>query len=442
VLIVGSPLFSVIVPTYNRSDLVRLAIETILKQTFQDFEVVVSDNWSEDDTIEVVQGFGDARIRCVRPPQHLPLPDHWEWARAQGDGRLEMMLSDDDALSPIALERFADVHRCHGADFMFSSFAEYRDQSYPGPFRNTLECAPFPGTDRVVRPAEFVGTLFSFRPIFNMHPTAFVFSADLANTIARRRGRFFKTIGVEYYAWPIAAALARRAFYVGVPLTITGRASKSWGTNMVLINPGEKKIEQFISDVSKAPRIAPLSNYTFVNLMAEGILRAKQDFPEELGAFEFDKQVYLRLTLAELLERRSRGVDVSGELQELAAYRLSHPELEPLEETVERPPFSARLRDAGRRRTNRARNRIRGLEAGRGFSIQGSIHGFSNIIECGDLLAEIVMSPTVRLRRQAQNRFDSAVVEAQRRATQHRTLDPSARGRMRRRPRLKAGRSQ
>ena len=51
------PLFSIVIPTYNRSDLVQGAVRSVLGQTFDDFEVVVSDNCSQDDTREVIEGF-------------------------------------------------------------------------------------------------------------------------------------------------------------------------------------------------------------------------------------------------------------------------------------------------------------------------------------------------------------------------------------------------
>ncbi len=52
-----SPLFSIVIPTYNRSDLVQGAVRSVLGQTFDDFEVVVSDNCSQDDTREVIEAF-------------------------------------------------------------------------------------------------------------------------------------------------------------------------------------------------------------------------------------------------------------------------------------------------------------------------------------------------------------------------------------------------
>jgi hypothetical protein len=346
-------------------------------------------------------------VRYVKPPDHVPLPDHWEWARQQATGELCLMLADDDALCPIALERFADLHDKTGAEFIGSPFAEYRDPAYPGALRNTLECARFPGVDLLIDQEQFVRTLLQFRPAYNMHPTAFVFSTALANRIAARAGRYFKTIGVEYYAWPVSVVLAHRPAYIGVPIALTGRTAKSWGTNMVQINPGKEKINQFMSDVSRAPRRVPLENFLFVNLMAEGMLAAKEDFPDALGPFEFDERQYARETRAELLDRKSHGVDVTAEWTELEPYWSSLSGLEPIAEpaAARRVPTLDEIKRDARRTLERARDRVIGAEAWRGFSVRGDDYGFSDIVQCGDFLARIAASPGTLLRRQAESRL-------------------------------------
>lgn len=60
------PTVSVIIPTYNRAPLLGRAVQSVLNQTYQDFEVIVVDDASLDNTEEVVRHFADPRIHYLR----------------------------------------------------------------------------------------------------------------------------------------------------------------------------------------------------------------------------------------------------------------------------------------------------------------------------------------------------------------------------------------
>jgi len=55
--------FSIIIPTYNRADLVTIAISSVLNQTYQDFEIIIVDDGSTDNTEEVVKDIMDSRVK-------------------------------------------------------------------------------------------------------------------------------------------------------------------------------------------------------------------------------------------------------------------------------------------------------------------------------------------------------------------------------------------
>jgi glycosyltransferase involved in cell wall biosynthesis len=62
----SAPFFSVIIPVYNRAHVVGDAIRSVLDQTCQDFEIVVVDDGSQDDSASVITSFQDPRIRFIR----------------------------------------------------------------------------------------------------------------------------------------------------------------------------------------------------------------------------------------------------------------------------------------------------------------------------------------------------------------------------------------
>jgi len=403
------PLFSVVIPTFNRSDLFPYAVKSILNQSFRDFEIVLSDNCSGDDTPQIAQQFGDPRFKYVCTSSHFTIGDSWEFARKQASGGLIIMLSDDDVLVSTALEHFAaEVQDCDG-DFLFSSIAEYRDNTYPGEDRNSVSCTGFSGLSRVVSTDEFVRPLFSFRQKFNMHPSAFAFPKKIADYVASRTGRFFWTNGVEYSAWPITAAFAKRIVHMDMPLTILGRTGKSWGSNIVQCNPGKEKIQAFIKDVDHVHKYVPLNNFTIINLIAEGILTAKHLFPREFASYEFDELNYLRGVMHELRRRQALGVDVSAEIDETLRYSSKYPSLDrELRETkassrYQKDSFVQLSRSAvgklvGRKirqriHSSRLAQELKRGEVGQGFKISGDNFCFSNILECSQFLQKSAITP-------------------------------------------------
>jgi|KBSSwiStaDraftv2_1062776.scaffolds.fasta_scaffold19966_3 glycosyltransferase involved in cell wall biosynthesis len=99
------PLFSVVIPTFNRARLVRRAIDSVLAQTLGDFEVLVVDDGSTDDTRRVVGGIGDARVRLVSLPTNRGAAAARNAGIAAARGELISLLDSDDEYEPGFLEK-------------------------------------------------------------------------------------------------------------------------------------------------------------------------------------------------------------------------------------------------------------------------------------------------------------------------------------------------
>lgn len=101
----NSPLVSVVIPTYNRADLVGKAIESVLKQTYKNLELIVVDDASTDDTERVVTGYNDDRLQYVQHETNK----HVSAARNTGvdiaSGEYIAFLDDDDEWLETKLEK-------------------------------------------------------------------------------------------------------------------------------------------------------------------------------------------------------------------------------------------------------------------------------------------------------------------------------------------------
>jgi glycosyltransferase involved in cell wall biosynthesis len=101
----SSPRITVAIPTRNRAELLRGCLQSVLDQTFTDFEIVVSDNASTDHTAEVVASFQDPRIHYSPLASNVGLYGNLSRCFRLGTAPYLSILCDDDFMLPRNLER-------------------------------------------------------------------------------------------------------------------------------------------------------------------------------------------------------------------------------------------------------------------------------------------------------------------------------------------------
>ncbi len=110
------PKISVLIPTHNRATLLPLAIDSVFQQTFQDFEIIIVDDASTDNTADVVSRFRDERVKFI----HRDVSGGDAVARNLGlancQGQYIALLDDDDEWFPEKLEQQINIFRNSGSD--------------------------------------------------------------------------------------------------------------------------------------------------------------------------------------------------------------------------------------------------------------------------------------------------------------------------------------
>lgn len=101
------PLFSIVIPAYNREREIRRALESCLRQTYADYEVVVVDDASCDRTAEEALSYADPRIRLLRHAENRGFCPARNTGALAAAGEWVIFLDSDDELLPEALASIA-----------------------------------------------------------------------------------------------------------------------------------------------------------------------------------------------------------------------------------------------------------------------------------------------------------------------------------------------
>jgi len=95
-----TPRLTIAIPTFNRADLLKNALESALAQTSPDIEILVSDNGSTDGTKTLLARYEDPRLRKIRRETTLPRAEHGTYIFSLIETELVLILSDDDWIEP------------------------------------------------------------------------------------------------------------------------------------------------------------------------------------------------------------------------------------------------------------------------------------------------------------------------------------------------------
>jgi glycosyltransferase involved in cell wall biosynthesis len=250
--------FSVLLPTRNRLELLSYAIESVRRQDYADWEVVVSDNCSEQDVAGYVTRLADPRVRYFRTDRFVPVTDNWNNALDKSTGDYFIMLGDDDALLPGCLRRVSSLIDSHRfPDAIYIQAVQY---AYPGVMPD--DPSAFTQFGHVAflerKTAAFfleretaramVRNALDLRMSFGFNMQHFLVSRALLEAL-RDRGPFFQSPYPDYYAANAILLRSPRLLVEPEPMVIIGISPKSYG--FYHFNRRESEGVAFLSNVAE-----------------------------------------------------------------------------------------------------------------------------------------------------------------------------------------------
>ena len=233
--------FIIVIPTLNRADVLHWSMESVLEQRGDhEFQIIVSNNCSEDHTKEVVNSYGDSRIKYIEPKERLSMSKHWEYASdyIDVDETIVMYLGDDDILSPSAFEIAGHLFRDHDIDAVTSVDNYYWTPDCADKRAGLLHQPRIDGYAKMLESKEILSLVAAYPGQWINLPKlsrGFVRGALLPQLKAK--GPLFNKASPDIYTNVSIAALGIRYSQVAYPLSLGVATPTSTGLNCKMVSP-------------------------------------------------------------------------------------------------------------------------------------------------------------------------------------------------------------
>jgi len=223
---VGRPFVSIGVTTYNRHNLLRRTLESILAQTFADFEVIVGNDYTAEVLTSEMLGLSDPRIRLVNHPRNLREVGNMNALLAMATGRYFTWLFDDDLYEPDFLQT---AHDCLvKAGFPQAFFSSFR-MLLPGETFQPRRIAPGEMIELTGR--EFLRRYSPWHPQV-VSTCGLIDTAALRNVVGGVEELCASAIGVYCeYLFLVRCALLEKIVYLDAPFVLFCMHAESWSEN-------------------------------------------------------------------------------------------------------------------------------------------------------------------------------------------------------------------
>lgn len=232
----GQALVSVCIPLYNARPFIAATVESVLCQTYANWELIIVDDLSTDGSWEVVAAYQDPRIRCFRNAERLGAEGNWNRAISEAKGVYVKLLCHDDLLASTCLERQVAVFLVEASRGV--SLVSCARDIINREGRVTMRRQWF-RQDTLLDGG--VAVCITVRAGTNLigEPSATLFRAEVARRIGSFDGRRPYVIDLNYWVRILATG---DFYYVAEPLCAFRISRQSWSARLA-----KQQSQQFVS---------------------------------------------------------------------------------------------------------------------------------------------------------------------------------------------------
>jgi glycosyltransferase involved in cell wall biosynthesis len=229
--------FSVLLPTRNRLELMSYAIESVRRQDYENWELIVSDNDSQENIEGYIASLKESRIHYTRTAQFISVTENWNNALDRARGEYVIMLGDDDCLLPGYFTKMLRVIQDFDRpDLIYTDACLF---GYPGVLPdfpagflrshyNSYFSDKSPHRLDRATARDILAHSVSFVMAVNFNMQLSLFSRELVEKVADR-GAFFQSPFPDYYATNVLFLKSDCAVIYQQPVVVIGVSPKSYG---------------------------------------------------------------------------------------------------------------------------------------------------------------------------------------------------------------------
>lgn len=293
----SKPEFSVVIPTRNRPQTLQYAIKTCLSQDFEDYEIIVSDNFSTSDTQNVVEKFNDDRIVFVRTKQPLAMSENWDYAISHVRGDYVLLIGDDDGLvfnSLSLLDKIIDSTKENVIRW------EWILYYWPDFFiKNVAGKVYIPINEGVTKlnSAEILKKVVNYKLHYKTLPMLYnsAVHKSVLKDIKTEKNVFFHSQAPDIYSGIVIAKSVEKYLSISTPLNIAGLSKASNGAAQLYTKEKSNVLEDFTNLNEKAglswhPKVPSINVLPAV--IADSYYHAKDNlFPNEVDILDHENLI-------------------------------------------------------------------------------------------------------------------------------------------------------
>lgn len=242
-----APHVSVCIPAYLGAAHLHETISSVLDQGFTDFELIIIDDNSPDDTDRIVASFDDPRIRYLKNPHNLGPQGNWNRCLKEARGRYFKLLPQDDQLYPCTLQQQAGVLDADQEQRIALVFGA-RDIVNAAGRKLTRRGCPGSREGRVSG-GELVRRCVRYGTNLIGEPGSVMLRKSLADKVGPFDGSIGYIIDLDYWVRLLAHG---EAYYLDQPVSTFRVSSGSW--SVAIGARQSEEFRHFIARISQQPQ--------------------------------------------------------------------------------------------------------------------------------------------------------------------------------------------